>query len=173
MVPAVELVALLAAAAAASPPPMAPEASAFLATDYRPIASLTGLPAPLAAALREELHGESIADRGQSFQVGDVRLDPPLPDRRFVAAGVAGDRWFVAYEHGGLGHHYHLLLYELDPAHARPRRTFHCRGTGLPLWRLDPAFRKRPPPEKTIQRWFTREVRTGACDARGIPDWDL
>jgi hypothetical protein len=166
---------LLAVAAAPSPPPLAPEASAFLATDYRPIASMEALPPPLAAGLRAELRGGAMADRRQPYQSTDVVTGhPPLPSRRFVAAGVADDRWFVAYEHGGRGHHYHLLLFDLDPGHAHPRPTFHCRGLDQRfLATLEPAFSKRAPSDEAIQRWLKHQVRTGACDPRGRPDYDF
>ncbi len=76
MVPwAVAIAAVLAVGAAPSPQPVAPEAAAFVATDYHAIASVTEVRAALAAALREVV-GEPMADRGQRFQATDARARP-------------------------------------------------------------------------------------------------
>src|ERR1700691_4903289 len=46
----------------------------------------------------------TLANPGQNYQVTDVNPVRPLPRRRLVFAGVAGNEWFVYYEKGGIGH---------------------------------------------------------------------
>ena len=55
---------------------------------------------------------QEIAPLGQRFNPTDV-LDG-LPTRRFIRAGRAGDKWFLWYEHGGLGYAKILVVYSLD-----------------------------------------------------------
>lgn len=37
------------------------------------------------------------------------------PSRRLVVAAQTSDRWFIHYEHGGVGHHSHLVVYLKAP----------------------------------------------------------
>jgi hypothetical protein len=72
----------------------------------------------LDGAVREALADriEPMAAAGEPYQATDVVLDD-LPWRRFVVAGVSAqspDIWLLCYEHGGIGHHHHLILFELE-----------------------------------------------------------
>jgi hypothetical protein len=44
----------------------------------------------------------SLADPGSRFNATDV-IEPGLPRRRLVLAGRCENRWFIEYEHGGIG----------------------------------------------------------------------
>ncbi|HLJ88365.1 MAG TPA: hypothetical protein VKZ53_16210 [Candidatus Angelobacter sp.] len=55
-----------------------------------------------------------LADPGQRYQVTDVILDPGLPFRRLVFAGVSGGKWFLHYEQGGIGHSYKVVVLSLQ-----------------------------------------------------------
>lgn len=43
-----------------------------------------------------------LAEPGERFQATDVG-EPGLPRRRLILAGWCGTRWFIHYEHGGIG----------------------------------------------------------------------
>jgi hypothetical protein len=57
----------------------------------------------------------ALADPGQRYQVTDVVYEPGLPFRRLVFAGVSGDKWFIHYEHGGIGHSYAVVVFAVQP----------------------------------------------------------
>src|SRR5690349_2779460 len=124
---AMAMIALLAAQPGV--PRQPPQAKAFLEAHYQPIESVRELPPALAAALRQHLHDTPIADRGEPFNASDVRSEDDPPTRRFLAAGTSPSGSFIAYEHGGLGHHYHLLMF--GPEIPQPRRLVHCVGIRL------------------------------------------
>lgn len=44
----------------------------------------------------------ALAEPGARFNATDV-IEPGLTRRRLVLAGNCGDRWFIEYEHGGIG----------------------------------------------------------------------
>lgn len=56
-----------------------------------------------------------LADPNKEFQETDVRTTRRLPSRRLVLAGSCEDRWFVHYEHGGIGLSYAVLIFRPDP----------------------------------------------------------
>jgi hypothetical protein len=80
--------------------------------------SLDRLPEPLTAYLADKLASPAgyggLARRDGYFNATDVVISG-LPMRRLISAGRAGDRWFVWYEHGGLGMHAHLVFIDLPP----------------------------------------------------------
>ena len=45
----------------------------------------------------------ALANPGSKYQVTDVIDEPLLPRGRLIFAGVCKDRWFIHYEHGGIG----------------------------------------------------------------------
>jgi hypothetical protein len=92
-------------------PTQPPEAKLFLESHYRSIESLRELTPPLAAAFRQHVHDVPVADRGEPFRAGDVVVGRDPPSRRFLAAGTSPSGSFAAYERGGLGLHYHLVLF--------------------------------------------------------------
>jgi hypothetical protein len=51
-----------------------------------------------------------LGDPGRPYAAGDVP-QWELPERRLIMAGEDERRAFVAYEHGGIGTHAHLLLF--------------------------------------------------------------
>jgi hypothetical protein len=52
----------------------------------------------------------ALANPGSKYQVTDVIDEPGLPHRRLIFAGVCKDRWFIHYEHGGIGVSYAVLV---------------------------------------------------------------
>jgi hypothetical protein len=56
----------------------------------------------------------ALADPDKKFQATDDVTTPGLPFRRLVFAGSCGDRWFVHYEHGGIGLSYAILIFRAD-----------------------------------------------------------
>ncbi len=62
------------------------------------------------AALKQRFTDDHrLADRGASFEVGDAISRFNFPPRRLVLAAASGNTWFIHYEHGGIGHHSHLV----------------------------------------------------------------
>jgi hypothetical protein len=55
-----------------------------------------------------------LADPDEEFQETDVRTTRRLPSRRLVFAGSCDDRWFVHYEHGGIGVSYSVVIFRAD-----------------------------------------------------------
>jgi len=76
-------------------------------TAVGPIVSLQELP----RELRHELtsHLPDIVDRGESFEATHVGYGPR---RRFIIAAATESRWVIAYEHGGIGYHIHVLAFD-------------------------------------------------------------
>ena len=149
----------------AARPTQPPEAKVFLATRYRSIDSLRELPREVAAGLERHLHGAPVADRGESFRSGDVVTDPDPPVHRFLWAGTSPTGSVVVYEHGGLGLHYHLVLF--TPGAPVAPVLAHCRGV---MRRLPPAPReiygkKQAAFSRLVERRLARELRAGACTA--------
>jgi hypothetical protein len=56
-----------------------------------------------------------LGDPSRPYAAGDVP-QRELPERRLIMAGEDGRRAFVAYEHGGIGTHAHLLLFRASGA---------------------------------------------------------
>jgi hypothetical protein len=58
----------------------------------------------------------ALANPGQEYQATDV-VNPKkrkLPSRRLIFAGRYGDKWFIHYERGGIGHYYAVVLLSAD-----------------------------------------------------------
>jgi hypothetical protein len=97
----------------------------------------------LDSTVREELGSrieEPMAAAGEPYQSTDVVFDH-LPWRRFVVAGVSTlspKLWLLCYEHGGIGHHHHLILFELENGAASVRKA----GQWLP-GRAEPVTLQR------------------------------
>lgn len=89
----------------------APEAVAWNGHHLNEVRNLESLPKTVQDALSVEATGlMGIADRGGRFNVTDV-VNPKLPMRRFLLAGVDGDSALVAIEHGGRGYRIEATLY--------------------------------------------------------------
>jgi hypothetical protein len=93
----------------------------FLVNAYTPVQTKKQIPAsvlrPLLDRFAEEIahrddasFSAKLADTGEEFYSGCVVGDPEVPTRRLVLAGKSGSSWFVIYEHGGVGFHYHFVL---------------------------------------------------------------
>lgn len=67
-----------------------------------------------------------LAGPGEPFEATDVVSG--RPSRRFLLAGHAEARWFVAYERGGRGHH--IVLAVFDSRTAPPTPALVARGLG-------------------------------------------
>jgi hypothetical protein len=77
--------------------------------------------------LRQFRDDARLADSGAAFSAGcDFGPGSP-PSRRLVLAAYAAGRWFIQYEHGGVGLHAHLFVFE--PAGRRWRISY--RGVGF------------------------------------------
>jgi hypothetical protein len=94
-------------------------ADRFVESSFREVSDLAALPAPVPAFVRKHT-GEEMALPGAAFHATDL-MKPGLPWRRLILAGESKSLVFVWYEHGGLGYHQHLLIFE-DPA--QPRLVF-------------------------------------------------
>ena len=142
-----------------------PEAKVFLETRYRSIESLRELPPELAAAFRKHVHDVPVADRGEPFYAGDVRMGD-APPRRFLAAGTSPSGSFVAYEHGGVGHHYHLLLF--GPEAPEPHRVAYCSGVSIDVPRSPDKrdAKKQALFSHRIQKQIARDLRARARGRR-------
>jgi hypothetical protein len=115
--------------ASASPTALPDLRETFVATQFRQVTEFAKLPESARSNLlahfasREPVEQRVyIADPDQPFNVGDALLPgPPLPMRRLKFGGVAPTLSFIYYEHGGLGFHYHLIIYsksESEPVFA-------------------------------------------------------
>ena len=90
---------------------------------FRPVMSIQELDGAVSEALARRIG--PMAAAGEPYQATDVVLDD-LPWRRFVVAGVSAqspDIWLVCYEHGGIGHHHHLILFELENGVASVKKS--------------------------------------------------
>ena len=68
-----------------------------------------------------------MAPRDNDWQMTDalVATDPPLSFRRFIQAGHDAERWYVWYELGGIGHSYHIAIFELHKGAEAPHLVIH------------------------------------------------
>jgi hypothetical protein len=98
------LIGIAAATVLAAPAAAIPDTGCTLRTPVQDVASVTRLPAALAAAL------PPIADIGAPFNSTDSVLDPSLPFRRLIRAGHRGDDWFLWYERGGLAYYWQVVV---------------------------------------------------------------
>jgi hypothetical protein len=96
-----------------------PEILRFMAGDWTEVRRLPDVDAVVLKELGSRIGGTgAMSDAGGPFNPSDVRTGEPT--RRFVLAGRSGDRWFVCYERGGLGHHLVLVIFDTSGFGARP-----------------------------------------------------
>jgi hypothetical protein len=95
--------------AGASAPERPPD---FQPSDYRLVRSKAEVPAAVLDSFSSLCGGCTLADIGAPFNATDV-VQPGLPARRLLSAGVSASQWFLEYEHGGRGLHSHFALFEL------------------------------------------------------------
>jgi hypothetical protein len=97
----------------------APDAAVrqFLDSDFVIIKDVNALPGPVLKAFTEIDGARPVmANPGKKFEVTDVIIDASVPRERLIFAGVSGDKCFVHYERGGIGHSYLLGLFRLTSA---------------------------------------------------------
>jgi hypothetical protein len=72
-------------------------------------------------------NGIDMAPRDADWQETDVidGSQPMMSIRRFVQGGHEGDRWYVWYEMGGIGHSYHIAIFDLPAGAGTPRLVIH------------------------------------------------
>jgi len=58
-------------------------------------------------------HSSQMANPGKKWQATDVIREDGLPFRRLIFAGVSDSYCVLYFEHGGIGHSYHLILFRL------------------------------------------------------------
>ena len=86
----------------------------FLADDFTIIKEVKALPLPVLGAFTEQSGLRfTIADPGKKFLATDVIYDSSLPRKRLIFAGTSGDKCFVHYEQGGLGHTYLIAFFTI------------------------------------------------------------
>jgi hypothetical protein len=91
------------------------ERHAFLSADYRIVRKVADLPAGMKKLYTvKDGSRVAIADPGEPFEATDNIIDPDLPTRRLIFAGVAPDRAFIHYEEGGIAHSYIVALFRLE-----------------------------------------------------------
>jgi hypothetical protein len=76
----------------------------------REIRTLKELPNEVLSFVLNHPHG-LLADRGGAFNITDL-IDPSLPMRRFVVAGMMRDRLAVEIERGGRSHYFQTLHFQ-------------------------------------------------------------
>jgi hypothetical protein len=108
ILPLATIVILFLAMASPEPPYCVPSA-------VSPIASLQELPRELRHKLTSHL--PDMVDRGEPFEATDVGSGPR---RRFIIAAATESRWVMAYEHGGIGYHIHVLAFDWPTQHESP-----------------------------------------------------
>ena len=97
----------------------------FLDGSFSLINDVRNLPASVLRAFTEQGGSRLLmANPGKDFRVTDVIYDPTLPAKRLIFAGVLGDRCFVHYEQGGIGHSYVVDLFKIT-----------SKDTMKPVWR--------------------------------------
>jgi hypothetical protein len=75
--------------------------------------STQAMPEPVknAFALITRKQGFELANPGQKYQATDVIEGGHLTTRRMILAGANRDKWFIHYEHGGIGHSYAVVVF--------------------------------------------------------------
>jgi hypothetical protein len=88
----------------------------FLDEQFLIIMDVRSLPAPVRQAFTDPTNLRPLmANPDDKFEVGDVILDPSLPRKRLILAGVSGWRCFVHYVQGGRGVSYPVEFFDSAP----------------------------------------------------------
>jgi hypothetical protein len=91
----------------------------------------------------------ALADPGARFNATDV-IEPGLSRRRLVLGGYCEDRWFIEYEHGGIGLSTALMVLRINNNHSvtliwgRPLREKAKSLDELRTMLQDASFRDQP-----------------------------
>jgi mono/diheme cytochrome c family protein len=71
-----------------------------------------------------------MANPGEKFEATDaLSSGPALPRRRLIFAGISKNRYFIHYEHGGIGYHCDVVVFDVDPG---GKVSFLGGGSGEP-----------------------------------------
>jgi hypothetical protein len=91
------------------------EQEAFLTGDYDIVRKMRDLPESIQKlySMRDGSRS-AIADSEEEYEVGDDIGDIHRPRRRLRFAGIAKDRAFIYYDHGGVANHRHLVLFRIS-----------------------------------------------------------
>ena len=105
-----------------------PTVRQFLEGDFELIKDVKFLPRPVQQAFTETGGSRLVlVNPGQRFEATDVIRDTSLPRKRLIFAGVSGNKCFVHYEQGGLGHSFLVSFFELTSVDSmRPIWQGHC-----------------------------------------------
>ena len=92
------------------------EVQQLLSGDCATIGTSQELPDSIKNAFATLTHTKpfALADLGAGFNATDL-IAPGLPGRRLVFAGRCQDRWFIEYEHGGIGKSIALMVLRTNP----------------------------------------------------------
>ncbi|MEP7706813.1 hypothetical protein [Paraglaciecola sp. 25GB23A] len=82
-----------------------------LNADFHVFHSLNELPKNVQNYLNEHIK-DTISPVDGAFRATDVIIDPNIPTRRLLLAGIDANLFFVWYEHGGRGYHHHIVVLE-------------------------------------------------------------
>jgi hypothetical protein len=95
----------------------APEEMHILDGNFVIITSTEALPEPVKNAFVTitGVKPFALADRDQKYQEADVIDERGLANRRLILAGVCKNRWFIHYEHGGIGVSDAILVLDVAP----------------------------------------------------------
>jgi hypothetical protein len=94
-----------------------PAETKFISTDFELKYRTEELPKKIVNSLG------FIANPGEAFNPTDV-VDPNLPSRRIIFAGISENMVFVYFEQGGFAPHCRLLLYELINRNIEPTGVY-------------------------------------------------
>lgn len=110
----------------------------FLEGDFSLMLKVQSLPGPVLRAFTEKGGSRLLmVDPGKKFEATDAITDAALPSERLIFAGVSGDRCFVHYEQGGLGHLYVLALFNVTSTDTiKPVWRGYCRAGATNLAQL-------------------------------------
>jgi hypothetical protein len=163
---AASLFAILAFSSACEP--KATTSVAWNGREFVEVGSLALLPAAIQDELGAQRAGaEGIAERGARFNTTDV-VEPGLPMRRFVVAGVAPDAALVAYERGGRGYSVGILLYTWSGSRVQRVRTWTTYEPPDGLAGLIQSLQPTRPKRHSIPRHHTAPPRPGVKRAGRI-----
>jgi hypothetical protein len=88
---------------------------AFLTAKYSLVTTVERIPRAVLTCLFARAkpswkHDARLANPGERFN-SSCSVDTRYPRRRLVLAGIDSRSWFVSYEHGGRGIHWHLVVF--------------------------------------------------------------
>ena len=85
----------------------------FTTSTFNEILVVDKLPKVMKSYLEKRIDN-GIAPIGGKFRATDTVFDPSLPTRRLKLAGYRDNVWFIWYEHGGIGFHQHLVIFNIS-----------------------------------------------------------